>query len=605
VTSRPEPAEPRPKERDRAASDWRLVLLILEGYAYLLLIVGVFVGALALLAWGVLARQPLVALTAVFVGLPLTITTGYAIRALFIRIPEPEGVPVDAAAAPRLHALVDDVRRRLRAPRVHRVLVGDAFNASVVQVPRVAVFFPRNVLVLGYPLLAALSPDGLRAVVAHEVAHLSSAHGRRAVWVFRARQSWIRMMHSLDARQATPAHAHLLFRWFSPRFQAHANAVARSQERVADRSAVEIAGGRATAEALVAIEIGEEFLESTFWPDVFAAVEQEAEPPRPFSAMAPALRTALWIRPQPGIQAILDRGADPEGTHPPLRDRLQAIGQGAERPGAPETTAGEALLGPYVAVVAASLDRSWQDTHGDRWRAQHDEVGSRRRRLVELAALAAPTPEELFERAGLAHHLDGEDAALPHYRAALEGGHARAALVTGRILLDRDDEAGVALIERAMSADPALVTEGCERLVDFLSERGRLSEAHGYRLRATRQASRDGMAASERRALNAVDRFAPHGLSPEELGAVVARLVSDREVVSAFMIRKELRYSNGAQLVLAIEAQGAGGQDLVGPNGGDALGRQDVTVVLLDRRQQSLRAALEAVSGAKIYARSP
>ncbi len=605
MTSLPESAGPRPQAEDRAASDWRLVLLILEGYAYLLLIVGTFVGALALLAWGLVARRPLAALAALFVGLPLTVTTGYAIRALFVRVPEPEGVPVDAAAAPRLHALIDDVRRRLRAPRVHRVLVGDAFNASVVQVPRVAVFFPRNVLVLGYPLFAALSLEGLRAVAAHELAHLSSAHGRLAVWVFRARQSWVRLMHSLDARGATPVHAHLLSRWFAPRFQAHANAVARSQERLADRSAVEIAGGRAAAEALAGIEIGAEFLESTFWPDVFAAVDRDAEPPRPFSAMAPALRTALWSPAAPDIRAILDRAADPDGTHPSLRERLESIGLGAEWPTAPQTTAGEALLGPHLAVVAAALDRSWLDAHGDRWRERHVEERTRRRRLGELAALAAPTPEERFELGELVHHLDGEDAALPHYRAALEGGHSRAALVAGGILLGRGDEAGVALIERAMGADPALVSEGCERLVDFLSDRGRLAEAHAYRLRATRQASRDGMAATERRELSAVDRFAPHGLGPVEVAAIVARLADNRGIVGALLVRKELRYSRGVQLVLAIDARGVEAHELAGRIGGDGLGRPDLTVVLLDRRRQPLRAALEAVSGAKIYARSP
>ncbi len=604
MTNRPERTGPRPQEAGRTASDWRLALLILEGYAYLLLIVGAFVGALALLAWGVAARQPLVALAAVFVGLPLTVTTAHAIRALFVRVPEPEGVPVEAAAAPRLQAMVEDVRRRLRAPRVHRVLVGDEFNASIVQVPRLAVFFPRNILVLGYPLLITLSPDGLRAVIAHEVAHLSSAHGRRAVWVFRAWQSWVRLMRSLAMREATPAHAHLLFRWFSPRFHAHASAVARSQERLADRIAVEIAGGPAAVEALVAIELGGEFLESTFWPDVFDAVEREPEPPRPFEAMGPALQTALWSQAGRGIDEVLGRSGDPEGTHPPLRDRLQAIGLGAERPAPPETTAGDALLGAYLATVAAALDRRWQDTHRDRWRARHEVVQTRRARLAQLAAVAAPTPEERFERAELVHHLDGEDGALPHYRNALEAGHARAALVTGRILLDREDEAGVALIERAMNADPALVAEGCERLVDFLSDRGRLAEAHAYRLRATRQASRDGMAASERSALSAVDRFASHDLSAAELSAVVERLTHHTQVVQAFMVRKHLRYSGGAQLVLAIETRGAGAPEIAGRIGVDALGRHEATVVILDRRQQSLRDALEAVPGAKIYARS-
>ena len=70
------------------------------------------------------------------------------------------------------------------------------------------------------------------------------------------------------------------------------------------------------------------------------------------------------------------------------------------------------------------------------------------------------------------------------------------------------------------------------------------------------------------------------------------------------MIRKELRYSSGVQLILAIEARGPGAPEIANRIGADALDRPDVTVVVLDRRQRSLRDALEAVPGAKIYARS-
>jgi hypothetical protein len=51
------------------------------------------------------------------------------------------------------------MRRQMKGPRFHRVLVVDEVNAAVVQRPAFGlVGWPRNHLLLGLPLLEALSP---------------------------------------------------------------------------------------------------------------------------------------------------------------------------------------------------------------------------------------------------------------------------------------------------------------------------------------------------------------------------------------------------------------------------------------------------------------
>src|SRR5687768_12342190 len=111
----------------------RLALLILEGYVYVLVIVGIFVGSLALLVWGLLDRRPFVALLALAVGVPVTLTTAAAIRSLFFRLPEPQGVPVSRAEAPALYDMVTDVRKQVQSPKVHRILIDGSFNAAASQ----------------------------------------------------------------------------------------------------------------------------------------------------------------------------------------------------------------------------------------------------------------------------------------------------------------------------------------------------------------------------------------------------------------------------------------------------------------------------------------
>ena len=95
--------------------------------------------------------------------------------------------------------------------------------------------------------------------------------------------------------------------------------------------------------------------------------------------------------------------------------------------------------------------------HGDAWARARAEYVERRATLDRLAALEAPTADELFARAKILEILSGADEALQIYRQAAEQGHLAASLAAGRVLLDRRDAAGVALVEASMDRDESLV----------------------------------------------------------------------------------------------------------------------------------------------------
>ena len=230
---------------ERAApSNLRLTVLILEGYVYLALIVGIFLAATGSLVWGLLARRPFIAMIAVLGGVPVAATTARALRALWFVCPQPKGIEVGPHFGGQLQRAVKDIAARIGAPRVHRILITDTNNASALQIPRAGIFWPANTLVLGYPLLATLSVDQVRAVIAHELGHMTHAHGRIASWAHRTRLSWLRLMDVLQRHQSVPAHVYLLFRFYVPRLHAHAAAVSRQQELLADRLAADVTRGR-------------------------------------------------------------------------------------------------------------------------------------------------------------------------------------------------------------------------------------------------------------------------------------------------------------------------------------------------------------------------
>src|SRR5882672_3105110 len=178
--------------RNHAALRWRVAWWAVVGYV--LLLAGFLV--VVLLAGGFFAMMFIADLSGKIVcwllGAVILFAGGWAVlKALLIRIPPPKGVPVTRAEAPALFTLLDDLRKQLRSVPFHHVLVVPEHNAAVVQVPRLGVLgWSRNYLLLGLPLLEAHSPEEVRAVLAHEFAHLSRAHGRFSHWIYRLRRSW-------------------------------------------------------------------------------------------------------------------------------------------------------------------------------------------------------------------------------------------------------------------------------------------------------------------------------------------------------------------------------------------------------------------------------
>ena len=89
-----------------------------------------------------------------------------------------------------------------------------------------------NYLVLGLPLLRALSPAEFRAVLAHEFGHLSGKHGRFSGWIYRVRQTWIQILVSVHQERS---YASFLFEpfleWYAPYLNAYSFVLARAGTR--------------------------------------------------------------------------------------------------------------------------------------------------------------------------------------------------------------------------------------------------------------------------------------------------------------------------------------------------------------------------------------
>jgi hypothetical protein len=173
--------------------------------------------------------------------------------------------------------MIEELRARLRAPRVHRVLVTGDFNAAVVRVPRLALLgWYRNHLLIGLPLAKALTPEQFRAVLAHELAHLL-----------------------------------------------------RAGELEADAASARLVSPAAVAQALTAVSVVGGWLEERYaWP---RRRRRGARAPQPaFAPYAAMGRLASEMQPESihrWLKRALLRKPASDDTHPPLAERLAALNE--------------------------------------------------------------------------------------------------------------------------------------------------------------------------------------------------------------------------------------------------------------------------------------
>jgi Zn-dependent protease with chaperone function len=521
------------------------------GYAYVLGILGLLIVMLV----------GLIAVTAQMRGgsglagklaIPIVFVMYAIVRALWVRIPPPEGIALSRAAAPMLFQALDEISTALKAPRFHDVLLTDDFNASVAQVPRLGVFgWQRNYLVIGLPLMQTLSADQFRAVLAHEMGHLSGNHSRFLGWIYRVRRTWGTMLQRLEQQHSTLGD--LLFtrflRWYAPFFNAYSFVLARINEYEADRCSAEVAGAENAAAALLRLQVGHRFLAESYWPSVNRGVAESVEPAaNVYSAMSAALHAELPERDLcRWVEEAWHRPTDFADTHPSLADRLTALGLsrgGSARlaawmPGEP--SAATFYLASREVGLTHQLDRAWRDGVATHWAARHEAIRNARQRLSELNSKAGHdelSADEQWERVGLTAEFDAA-AAVPLAEALLgtNGDHAGARMFVGRSLLERGDERGVHHLELAMRATPHAVLPACDSLFDFYWSRGRRADAERFRKVGEEHAATLEAARLERTTPPKRADLRPHEL-PRDVIAHMREALADYPLAEFYVVRR-------------------------------------------------------------------
>lgn len=555
----------RLQRRAVAAPAWyRIQLAALAGLGFAVLAgsvvgaVGVSVGLVVVLA---AIKPALIAHLFKLVLIPLLF--GYSVlRALWVRIEPPEGHRIAPGEAPALEAEVERLRRAAGAPPLAGIVIDTDLNAAAASVPRaLGLLGHRHFLVLGLPLMQALSREQLAAVIAHEFGHLGGGHGRFGAWIYRVRLSWFRLLHALEAREAWAAGMfRKFFGWYAPYFNAYSFVLARDNELAADRIAARVSGGgQPLADALVRTSVLGGRLHEGFFPAVHETAGDQPQPPQLlYRDMGAALRQPHPSDPR-WLERALARDAGLEDTHPPLQARLLALGAAQITLAEPERSAADSLLGALLPRLEQDFSQRWQAQVQADWMVEYRQRQAERARIATLAQ-ADRSPAQALEYLLLTGHFqpgDQDQTADLQAAVARMPDHLDGHLRLGVVLLERDDATGLDHLRRVMALDAGYTGAVLERLYGFHQARGDQASASAVESEFTAWQRGQRALAKRRFTLSSRDVFLHHNLSDQAVAELRQALATAGGVRRAWLVRKALDASDaGDHFLMLVQWRG-------------------------------------------------
>jgi hypothetical protein len=348
----------------------------------------------------------------------------------------------------------------------------------------------RNYLILGLPLLDAVSTQEILSVIAHEYGHLSGGHGKLSRWIYRQRFTFDTLYeHACDRRESNMVNGVLagMLDWFAPYYNAYTFVLSRQNEYEADAMSSRIAGTEAAASALIRINLLANWLHGSFWPKLYAQSAQHETPPiMPYVAMRKLLTMTMdeWATKE-RLNEVWKAESDVYDTHPCLNERVTAMDQSPVLPSIPKTCAADALLGRFSPELVREFDGKWWSGEKDKWQKYHRRYSRSNSRIAELESkpVGELSVSEAQEFALLLVEFRSAKAAkyvLEDLLGRSGERYPKPVYFYGRALLDEGDAKGLDYLEEALRLSPSMLEDCAKAGYQFLYDKQNETAAEAW-----------------------------------------------------------------------------------------------------------------------------
>jgi Zn-dependent protease with chaperone function len=472
------------------------------------------------------------------------------LRSLWIKVTPPEGYILKRNDFPELFAVLDKLSKQLKSLKIHEIILNKDLNAKVVQHPRLGLFgWHKNYLILGYQLLLILPPEEMKAVLAHELGHLSGNHHRFNAWIYRIRMTWFRALSAFEQTDSWGGRLmRKFFNWYTPQFDAYSFAFARLNEYQADAISAAMTSADTATRALVNVHASAPYLDQRYWEKFLRSADDHERPPRaPFEGLNSFIRKNPLAREEmlERIKTAMQAETHYADTHPSLKDRVDALGGAPQLPTSPKLCAAEAWLGEKNKKIMHDFDRKWWNDNGDTWKKRHQYVTHARSRL-RLFTKTPPSDlndDDLWNYAYWTNEFASSKAALPLFLAFQERhpDDPDAAYFIGMNLLNKGDAAGLDHLRLARK-NASLIEHVARAGYDFLAQRDQDEQANIWWRESVEQNQVFLAARREREGITPDDELLYPEVDNGLLQQMIDNLKRQKQVRKAWLAQKSVHY---------------------------------------------------------------
>ncbi len=485
------------------------------------------------------------------------------IRALWVSIPPPEGVKLERGDYPELFNLVDQLSQKLNI-KVDYVMADDAFNAMVVQRPRLGFFgWYENYVVLGLPLMQSLPPEQFKSVLAHEFGHISGNHGKSNSFIYNQRVRLVQLLVAMHQHsQIAMAMLSRFYDWYYPRFSASSLVIVREHEKQADRQAAEITSNECCGEALALTEVKGAQFERIMTDMTDKIRELEAPPDLIYFEVGEKLSGAPEDKEKAleGLAHSLSKPTGHEDTHPALAERLRVVNFPEPRmvaealydslPLAFEKgqSSAEVYFGRKLPSLVQHFSDGWTNAVKVDWKNLHVQMVEAEAQLIELTEKSQSqelTLEEMIKMASLSAGKNGMEIAIPLYENVLakDPKNLECRFVVGAYWLDKKDERGVEMLRSLVSEkNTQFSLYACSVLREHFEKKGMKNELKSLDKIWYDQQIVLSMAGAERQGIERGDLIGPHNLSEATVRNIVEHLQKEKGIKEVYLYCKLMQH---------------------------------------------------------------
>ena len=547
-------------KRDPAYYRKQLLLLACLGYVYVF-VVFLLINAALWVAWQLYSAIPaLEDRSSDFIAIALLVALGFFSKFL-IPFSKPRGITLRRKDVPALFEMLDRVARSLKAPKPHHVILQDNLNAGVFQQPLFGfIGWHTNYLLIGLPLMQALSPQQFEAVIAHEFAHLRGGDSKFSAWVYRIRNFWSDISDQVNRKGKRNFLFGRFFSWYGPFFKAFSFVHARAQEYESDRLAGKIVGAEHKAEALIWLTVSGYFLQD-FWENIYRQTAVEKAPPDDvIEQQLSAIKTysigqdkeqvsqrkmLCWVSLQ------MSQETNNKSTHPSLSDRLGALEYTLPKELMPPSERATVFLGDRLGKFTQQMSKLWRKDSTTLWQKEYrrKQISQQRLRSLDKMQPSEMTVEERLKQALLRYSFQDSASAIPLLREIVEScpEHAVARYWLAHLLLLSKEQSNALFNEAiehcqfVIKHNPALRLSAYYEIYTARFMRG-LKPAYlkpAYKEQRWREHGRAwARARQERKKLDKAVVFISHNIPPVEVEQIADYFASYPEIKAAYIACK-------------------------------------------------------------------